>query len=494
MYSKSTRIAFIFFLLVIPQYLWCQTVEWSNQQKLKSKTNYTRILGENASGYYLMRSKNADLSREILIEKYKTNLALEQTTDLDQPYNSFIEKIIVQDDGLWVFATKRNDSLPKIDVLYWKLNNQLVKQTAAKILVQIDAALFKSNGLVYIESSIDKNSHCLFYCTDGLEKNTAVLNMVGFDSKATINYQRTFSVPAEAEYLNTTRLMCDNSGNAYVLINYPLANNRKNRDRDVKNHFLYAYFRQLDKTLEYDIREDSTYITALDLALNNTTNQVSVAGFYNYENNNQVAGSFMYTINIESTLMQTKSYEPFRTAFVNKVITGMLNEDVKQLSDLKIKRLIARSDGGITFIAEKVYETRQVYTYYANGFPQTASRITYNNDEIIILSNNRNGKTEFNEFIKKSQTSVSDGGYYSSFILLNTNDKLSFIYNTSSSEESDVMITSINPLGQLDTRILIKSLSYYVQLMPPESKQINNSSSLICTLKDRRFTLMKLTY
>jgi hypothetical protein len=89
---------------------------------------------------------------------------------------------------------------------------------------------------------------------------------------------------------------------------------------------------------------------------------------------------------------------------------------------------------------------------------------------------------------------MNDGGYYSSFVMLNTNDKLSFIYNTTANDEGDIMISSINPVGQIDTRILIKSLSYYVQLMPPESKQINNSSTLICTLKDRRFTLMKLTY
>jgi hypothetical protein len=491
MYYKSTPIAFILFLLVCPQYLWGQTVEWSNQQKLKSKTNYTRIAGENASGYFLMRSKNADLAKEVLIEKYRTNLALELSVDLSQPTNSFIEKIIVQDDGLLVFATKRNDTIPKIDILCWKLNNQLGVQSPPRSIVQIDAGLFKSNGLVTIESSNDKKSHCIFYCTDGLEKNTAILNIVGFDASAKVTYTKTFSVPVTPEIVTTTRVACDNNGNAYLLLHYPTTSLRRHKEAD--NHFLYAYFNALDKTLEYAIKQDSTFITDLDLVLNNTTNQATVAGFFNYENNNNVAGSFMYTINIESALMQTKSYEPFRPSFVNKVLTGMLTQGSRQLSDLKIRKLIARSDGGITFVAEKVFETRQTYTYYANGFPQTASRVTYNFEEIIVLSNDVNGKTEFNEYIKKSQSSL-DGGYFSSFVLLNTNDKLSFIYNTSSSEEGDVMITTINPLGQVDTRILIKSLSYYVQLMPSESKQINNSSTLICTLKDRRFTLMKLTY
>jgi hypothetical protein len=46
-----------------------QIVEWSNQQKLKSKTNFTRIIGENATGLYLIRGKNGELNRDIIIEK-----------------------------------------------------------------------------------------------------------------------------------------------------------------------------------------------------------------------------------------------------------------------------------------------------------------------------------------------------------------------------------------------------------------------------------------
>jgi hypothetical protein len=111
-----------------------------------------------------------------------------------------------------------------------------------------------------------------------------------------------------------------------------------------------------------------------------------------------------------------------------------------------------------------------------------------------VLSKNNEGQTQFSDFIKKKQVSTNDGGYYSSFVLMNTKDKLAFAYNADTGEESDVLLSTINPIGQLDTKILIKALSYYVSLIPSESKQIDSNSSLICTLKDRRFTLMKLTY
>jgi hypothetical protein len=492
MYYKSTHIAFILFLWALPQFLCAQTVEWSNQQKLKTKTNYTRIFGENASGYYLMRSKNADLGSEIIIEKYKSNLALELTIELDQPQHSFIEKVIVQNDGLLIFATHRNDSLPKVDVLYWKLNNQLQRTQPIKAFVQIDAALFKNNSAIFIQPSVNKSAFCLFYTTDGIEKNKSVLNLIGFDAGANITFSKTITVSTLAENIENPLLECDNAGNTYLLVNYPPTSDRKHKN--TKNYFLYAYNKQIDKILEYEIKQDSTYISDIALVINNDAKLITVAGFYNTENNGKVLGSFMYSINTESNLLQVKNYEPFKQAFVTKVITTLLNEETNQLASLKVRKLLARSDGGITIVAEKAYETRQTYTYYANGFPQTASRVTYNFDEIIVLSQTAAGKNEFSDFIKKTQSSMNDGGYYSSFVMLNTNDKLSFIYNTTANDEGDIMISSINPIGQIDTRILIKSLSYYVQLMPPESKQINNSSTLICTLKDRRFTLMKLTY
>jgi hypothetical protein len=288
---------------------------------------------------------------------------------------------------------------------------------------------------------------------------------------------------------------CDNEGNAFLLIDYPKPVAEKNKKSSERDFYLYSYYKELDKVLEYVIQHDSAFINDIGLVLNNYKKTVVVAGLYSTEAGNSIAsGTFVYSIDIPSTLIQYSFYEPLSKSFITKVITSMLNETGPNISDLYIRKLIPRSDGGISIITEKYYETRQTYTYYANGFPQTASKITFHHDEIIVISKNNEGKTQFNEVIKKTQSSMNDAGYYSSFVLLNTNNKLSFIYNSNSNNDGDIMISSINPLGLIDTKILIKALSYYVQLMPLESKQINANTSLICTLKDRRFTLMKLTY
>ncbi len=491
MLKPSTLI--LFFSLLYCSLGVAQTVEWSNQQKLKSKTSYTRIIGENAAGLFVLRGKSGELNRDVVIEKYKNNLALDLSREIDQPTNSYIEKVLIQDDGLLWVATKRNDSVPKIDVYAWKMNTLLAPSGANKSLAQIESAQFKSNNSIYFQSSVNKSHFALIYFTDGADRNSCVLNLHGYNQSLNQDYVRTFPIPYSTSDIMVTAFECDNEGNAYLLVDYPKASDRKKKDRQLREYYLYAYYKQLDKTLEYEIHQDSTYINDIGLTINNGNQTVHVAGFYSLANDRATEGTFMFSIDATSTLLKNKSYEPLNKSFTTKVISTMLNETGSRLTDLYLRKLIPRSDGGITIIAEKYYETRQTYTYYQNGFPQTASRIAYNYDEIVVLSKSANGKTQFNELVKKNQSTMNDAGYYSSFVLLNTPDKLSFVYSSDVSQDGDIMISSINPLGQIETKILIKSMSYYVQLMPAESKQINSNSIIISTLKDRRFTLMKLT-
>jgi hypothetical protein len=372
--------------------------------------------------------------------------------------------------------------------------NQALQMGKSRLLTRIDASVFKSNTAINFQASVNRSNYAMVFFTNGSERNTSVLHILGFDDSMNPTYNKSFNIQFAPDDVVISGFECDNEGNAYLLIDFPRSGERSRRDKDLRDFFVYSYYKSLDKTLEYKIDQDSVFINDIGLAVNNYNKTVCVAGFYSDENNNKISGSFVYSIDATSTLLQSKYYEPISKAFTSRLIGSMLNETSGNLTDLYVRRIIPRSDGGCTIVAEKYYESRQTYTYYANGFPQTASRITYNFDEIVVISKNADGKTQFQDFIKKTQSSMNDGGYFSSFVLLNTNDKLSFIYNSDVSSEGDVMISSINPLGQIDTKILIKAMSYYVVLMPAESKQINSSSSLVCTLKDRRFTLMKLTF
>jgi hypothetical protein len=156
--------------------------------------------------------------------------------------------------------------------------------------------------------------------------------------------------------------------------------------------------------------------------------------------------------------------------------------------------MVARSDGGCLLLAEKYYLSRQTYTFYVNGFPQTNSRTVYNYDDVQIMSFNADGNLQFNNTIAKSQSSISDGGYYSSIVPIITPENLYVVYNNDVNTEGDMMLSYANNKGLMENKILVKAINTSALIIPSETKQVSSNSILACSLRDKRFTLMRITF
>ncbi len=471
-----------------------QTVEWANQQKLKSRTNYTMVLGENPSGYFLLRSKDNEFTRELLMERYKSNLGLDYSKELWQPSGSVIERVLLQPTGLLIFGIVRNNPIDKYDFLYWKTDDNLNGELTAKTLFQVDAGLVRNKNAFYIKQSLDRSKLYVMYVMRSAKENESVLVVNAYNSDFTVIYTRQYKLSSEIEDVFITSFECDNDGNTFALIDFPKSNTNRKKSLQ-RDFYLYGiYTNQVDLT-EYALNADSMDIIDLGMVMNHYNKSITVTGFYkSKKDQNNLDGMFTTSIDIATEAIKAHKYFSFDKAMVSKVTSVISNENSPGFNDLIIRKIIPRSDGGYLVLAEKFYETKQTYTYYVNGFPQSSSRTVYNFDEIIVFSVNADAKIQFTEVIKKRQSSVNDGGYYSSFVAANTNNSVALVYSLDASPESDVLISTITPKGEIDTRILIKSMSYYVSLMPPESKQVSSNVSIICALKDRKFSIMKVTY
>ncbi len=495
--SKRLHCIAVLFIFIANENSYSQMIEWSNQQKVKSKIYYSQVLGQNSAGIFLLRSKTNHFVKELTLERYKTNLSQELSVDLAQPSGAFLERMVLLESGILVFASKKNNETGKIDLVYWKLDDNLNALPGPPVLlVAVNQSELKEESSFYIRASADKKKFSVMYLSSVAEnKEASVLNIHLFNDQLTEQQKKSFPMSYGVFDIYITSVELDNEGNLFSLIDFPKTKEKRSKEKGLRKFSLYGYYADEQNMLEYDIGKDSVFITDLGMTINNYDKSIAVAGLFSYgKEDNKSNGSFFYKVNTETTKLEGQRFEDFDKSFVNRVIANMQNETTGALSDLFVKKIIPRSDGGAIVLAEKYYESRQTYTYYVNGFPQTSSRTVHNYDQIIVLSKKADGTTQFNEYIKKKQTSISDGGYYSSFVLLNANDKLSLIYNSDINDDSDIMISTINPKGETDTRILIKALSYYVTLMPPESRQLSATSVLISTLKDKRFSLLRVSY
>lgn len=452
------------------------------------------VLGANAAGYFLLRSKDNDFSRELILERYKSNLALDLGKDLWQPPGSYIEKVFLQQSGIVAFGIVRNNVLDKYDFMCWKTDDQLNASGTPQKLFQVDAGALKSKSGFYIKQSPDKSKFYFMYLLKAKGGESSILAVHSMTAEFAPIYTRYYPIEQPVDDVYITAFECDDDDNAFVLIDYPASATRKKSELH-RRFFVYVVSGKQEDITEFELSGDSMEIADLGLTVNTYGKCATVAGFYrNNPGENSIQGFFYYNIDIPSMKFKVKQKTGFEKSLVHKINSVLTGDQNAGLSDLMIRKLIPRSDGGCMILAEKYYETKQTYTYYVNGFQQTSSRTVYNFDEIVLFSINAEGTIQFNEVVKKRQSSVNDGGYYSSFVTLNNNSSIALIYSMDASAESDVMVTTITPTGEMDTRILIKAMSYYVSLMPPESKQVSSNSVLICSMKDRKFSIMKVTY
>lgn len=471
-------------------YSFSQSVEWSNPQKIKSKTGYSQIVGESASGIYLLRSKDNSFTRDVIIEKYKSNLSQEFSIPMPININGILERVLLFENNLFVFVSAKNNTTNKIDLLLQKLDENLKPIGSAQVIISINSDEIDSKTQFHIKHSNDRNFIGVMFLSLGKDKNTCNLNLFCFNTNLQQMYGKRYDLPYSLDDVFITSYDIGNNGDTYLLIDYPKQGTKK-KSSDPRLFFLYSYYLSLDKMLEYEVGKQDAFIEEIGMCLNNFSKKISVAGFYSNDNTKKIVGYFYYVLDLSSNELTTKKFEDFPPEFISKRYNSKNNGD---LSDLYIRKMVARSDGGCMVLAEKYYLSRQTYTYYVNGFPQTNSRTVYNYDDVQMMSFNPDGTLQFNNTIAKTQSSISDGGYYSSIVPIITPENLYVVYNSDVNSEGDMMMSYTNNKGILENKILVKAINTSALIIPSECKQASSNSILACSLRDKRFTLMRITF
>lgn len=470
-----------------------QNVEWGNPQKIKQKNLYTQIIGESPSGIYLLRCKDNDFAADVIIEKYKQNLSLETSIPLPLTINGLVERVLLVDNALFIFISARNTNTGKVDLLVQKLDENLKVSGLPFVICTIEKGKFIEKRKIQIKTNAEKTNVGIMYFTLGNDKNSSGLNLYCFNKQLQQIYGKQFNLAYRQQSVFITAFDVNNSGDIFLLIDYP-KDSGKDESTDPRKFFLYGYYQNNDKILEYQLDNDSIFIEELAMAVNNFNQTITVVGLYSQYKSNDIKGYFFKRFSFNTRQEELNYISSLDANVIQKLNATRLERDKEDLNDYYIRKLIPRSDGGIFLIAEKFYQTKQTYTYYVNNFPQTATRVVYNYDEVGLISLNKAGEIHFTELIKKRQNSVGDGGYLSSVVPVITTDFIYILYNSDLDKESDIMLNYTNYQGKSDGKILIKSNNFNAAIIPGEFKQISANAAIFSTIRDKQFTLMRVTF
>jgi hypothetical protein len=101
-----------------------------------------------------------------------------------------------------------------------------------------------------------------------------------------------------------------------------------------------------------------------------------------------------------------------------------------------------------------------------------------------MMSFNADGSLQFNNTISKSQSSISDGGYYSSIVPIITAENLYVVYNNDVSTEGDMMLSYANNKGLIENKILVTGIPIKLQTMLEKSLVVRNFDRCVQVYND----------
>ncbi|MFZ4797474.1 MAG: hypothetical protein ACOYMA_08260 [Bacteroidia bacterium] len=428
----------------------------------------------------------------MLIEKFNSKLSLEISKDIPLTIPAFIEKVLLVNQQIFVFISAKNTATNKVDFLVIKLDMNLNQTGGMVMLASIDEFMLNDNIDLTIKNSINKKFYTISFIGKASQNNKekSALYLYGFDENLIPVYAKTFDINEALNDIGTTNCDMDNEGNYFTILDFPKVGKKKRKNENRK-FVLYAFYKSNQNMLEYDISKPGIEIDDLGFVVNNIKKQVNIIGFYAIEEEVNTSGYFYQTIDLKTTAVVVNMLDSISLKLLKDKISFSKTMD---LNDLYIRKIIPRSDGGVFMVSEKYFITRQSYTYYVNGFPQTNTRVVYNYNDILLLSIKDDGVLEIGDVVNKEQQSVSDGGFYSSITCFVNNDAIYTIYNADVNQEGDVLMNKFNVKGKTDNKILVKAINASVLIIPSDSKQISANSHLVCTIRDKRFTLMRITF
>lgn len=497
---------FLLACLLISSYsAFAQKMEWSNTRKLKGSAVFTGVIGENDDGIYLLRFRNKFLSKNVIIERYRHQLGLMTTKNILLKKSRLLHAELTN-NGILLITTHFNRKTMLNEVQSQFFDADINAKGDAVTHFTSELVDYYDKGDFRVKMSNDR-SKILIYHTEKTRANRRSLHLNVFTTSMQLIHSKHLEIRIDYEEFMLTNSIIDNEGNAFFLVGQRQVVAR--RGITVPGSWsIFHYKAKSDSMFDYAVLDSGLQIIGSYFSWDRFQNKINLTAFYlkqrdpNIEvsensdlfDENGIKGLYNFEFWIDGNHPPKSNYVKFTPNFVEDLLGDKLGLGSDGIKNFKIIETIPNSDGGITLIAERSSFLMEQDITYVNGLPQTMSRNMYNFDDVLVLSLDSEYDVKWKHVINKSQSSLNDGGYYSSITIANTRSNLYILYNDRLRTNGDVIQYAFSPEGEVSNKILIRSDANYVSIIPSEAKQIGYNTLLLPVSKDNKFSMLKLVY
>ncbi len=190
----------------------------------------------------------------------------------------------------------------------------------------------------------------------------------------------------------------------------------------------------------------------------------------------QINGVYVYSQSLSSFNKFTLKLTPFKDDFVSEFL-GKKITDNKGIENLKVQRIIHRSDGGVIAIFEQARDIPR--NFGTTSRSDYTSAIDYYYENICPMAFDTNGDKEWHQIFKKYQSSQDDNAVFSSFFLVQNPTSLRIVCNDRISKETRVNAFLIKNSGDKEQHTAFNTQGKDLQLIVRAAIQTDINEVLI---------------
>jgi hypothetical protein len=464
-------------------------LDWSGTRKLKGLAVFSRVIGENEHGIYLLRYRNRFLTRQVLIERYDNALNFITT----RPFNlkrARLLRLSIHPDGLLMLFVRQDKSTRTMQLFARKLDIEMnpigpdVKLAETPFL-----DLYTSRN--FFRSAFSANrKHLMVYSSQDLNDTTVMYDVkllnINMDTIQTYQYAL-IDKNIKQELVD---LEVDVEGNGYLIMNEMIMEKKREFDEQYR---LYRFNASDSAMRDFILGDTNSNLASLHFSEDFIHREMKITGWESPTYDDKFNRVYIFRIPYHKDSFPSQQF----TFLPENILNEKAEEDSEELgylSNFDILKVVNRSDGGSLIVAESSIVRSEEDVYYVNGLPHTSAKNIYNYDDIIVINLDSTGALDWSRVVPKSQSSINDGGYFSSVVVGNTKHGIHILYNENLRDNGEVIHYSLDLTGKALSEKLFTGHSEYVVIIPPESLQVSSNKLLIPSSKNRKFALLKITY
>lgn len=474
---RTNAVIFLFFVSFCSGI--AQSVTVSKEMPLKSDLAYD-LLGLVGDNVLLYRDRG---NNNYNVEVFDKDLAFVKNRDIQfESKNVEVHGIIARDSSFNMLYSYREDG--EIIHKVRKYGGDMILQDSTE-LFRLPKTFKKKRFL--LETSENKKFSILFNFEDDKKMEFYLIRHDSLD----ILHQKILEVKDLDLRDRFKKVIVTDRSEIIILLE-----EKNSRFSKSENHLGLFVLDKDDGYLYTQINNNERVVSDVDMVFDNTNRRLCVVGLW-HDKDRGAAKGYFYLNKPLVTLGEVE--EPILEVFVPDFLAEANNKEIGKSSELKdyvLNHITLRQDGGFIFFAESQREYTRRTSYQSNyGRGDGLSGwMDYFYEDVVAIAVHPEGTEHWRRVLFKKQFSQDDSAIFSSYFLMKTPSRLKLVFNDEIKNNNTVSEYILDPIGRFNRNSLLSTDYQNLKIRFADAIQISSSDFIAPSEKNRKLSLVKISY